>query len=89
MPEAGRIVKAATLHAIILHCGTKSVRIAHRITLMESFTQYLPKNPFLSPFIDSDTQIHTTQQCISDLYSILIHWWIVYAILLQPALLHR
>ena len=75
------------LHAIITHCGTESARIAPD-TLTDSYIQFLPKNPFFAQFNDSDSQIHTIHFYITEIHPVLIHWWIVYAILLQPGLLH-
>ena len=39
-------------------------------------------SPTLSQFDDSDTQIQTLYYCITEAYPVLIHWWVVYAILL-------
>ena len=39
-------------------------------------------SPTLSQFDDSDTQIQTLSYCITEVYPVLIHWWVVYAILL-------
>ena len=39
-------------------------------------------SPTLSRFDDSDTQIQTVYCCITEPYPVLIHWWVVYAILL-------
>ena len=40
------------------------------------------RRPTLSQFDDSDTQIQTLYYCITETYPVLIHWWVVYAILL-------
>ena len=39
-------------------------------------------SPTLSRIDDSDTQIQTLYYCITEVYPVLIHWWVVCAILL-------
>ena len=42
----------------------------------------LTESPTLSHFNASDTQVHTFHYYITKVYPVLIHWWVVYAILL-------
>ena len=39
-------------------------------------------SPTISQFDDSDTQIQTLYYCITEAYLVLIHWWVMYPILL-------
>ena len=60
------------------HCGTKSARIARPNTLTDSYTRFLLKT---QPFL---TFVTRTPKCFSYIptlpkYTVLIHWWIVYA----------
>ena len=40
---------------------------------MDSYTQFLPKNPVLAHFDDSDTEIHVIQICITEVYPVFLH----------------
>ena len=67
-------------HAFIIHCGTKSIQIAHPNTLTDRYIQLLPNTqPYLN--FDSDALIQAIYYYITK-YTVLIHWWVVYAILL-------
>ena len=65
----------------------KSSVLRHLLTWMpnnaESVCRKVGENwATLSQFDDSDTQIQTLYYCITEAYPFLIHWWVVYAILL-------
>ena len=63
------------------HCGTNSFRVTPHNNLTESYTQFLAKTqPYLS-FYDSETQIQTLYY-YNTKCAVLIHWWLVYSILL-------
>ena len=57
--KVGGKLRRPALHAFIIHCGTKSVRIAPPKKLTESYTQFFAKSPTVPQFYDSDTQIQT------------------------------
>ena len=70
----GEKLRRPALHAINIHIGTISTRIAPSNTLTDSETQFFcQKSPILAQFSDSDTQIHTIQNYISEVYPVLIH----------------
>ena len=74
-------MKQPALHATIRTCGTKSAQIAPPNTLTDSYTRFA-KNPTLSQFTASDTQIRTLYYYITEVDPVSIHWLVVYAILL-------
>ena len=82
--KLGQKLRGPALHAIIIHCGTKSSRITPPNTLRDSYTQFLLKAQPLSHFnyIDSDTQIRTIFYHITEVNPNLLHWCVVYATLL-------
>ena len=81
MQEGGRKLKRPVPHAFIIHCGKTSVRIAPPNTLTDSYTRFLPKT---QPYLYLLTQTPKSKPYIITLpkYTLLIHWWVVYAILL-------
>ena len=81
-------LRRPTLDAIKINRGTESARNAPLETLADSSTQFPPKSPILCQLNDSDTQMQTIQFYISEAYPVLILRRIVYAISLQPVLLH-
>ena len=68
-------------HAIILHCGTKSAKIATPNTLTVYYTRFFPTP---QPYLNSLTRTPKSKPYIhiSEKKSLFKHWWVVYAILL-------
>ena len=75
-------LRRPALHAIILHCGTKSDRITPPNILKDSYTRFFAESPTLSQLADSSTQIQALCYYITGVYPVLILWWVVYAIFL-------
>ena len=71
--KVGEKFRRPALYAIKIHSGTKSTQIEPSKTLTDLRTQFLPKKTFLAQFIDFDTRIHTIQNCITEVYLVLIH----------------
>ena len=79
--KVGKKLRWPALHAIIIHCGTKSTRIAPLDTMTGPIHYVFAGSPTLSQFEHSDTQTQTLYFCIIEVYPVLIPWWVVYAIL--------
>ena len=79
--KVGQKLRRPALHAFMLHCGTKTVRIAPPNTLTDSIS-VSAECPTVSDFYDSDTQMQTIYYCITEVYLVWLHWWLVYAIFL-------
>ena len=77
----GENLRRRALRAFITHCGTKSARIEPPNILTDSYTRFLPKT---QPNINFMTQTPKSKAYIITLpkYTVLVHWWVVYAILL-------
>ena len=77
--KIGEKLRRLVLHAFIIHCGTKSVRIADPNTLTNSYTRFLPKP---QPYLNFVTRADKSKPYIIILpkYTVLIHWRVVYAI---------
>ena len=81
---AGRRTKIEAIGSTRFHnplWKKKTVRIAHPNTLTDSYTRFLPKT---QPYLNFLTQTPKSKPYIITLskYTVLIHWWVVYAILL-------
>ena len=81
MRKHGRKIEATGFTRFIKPCGRKSARIAPPNTLTEAYTQLLPK---AQPYLNFLTRKSKSKPHIITLlkYTVLIHWWVVYAILL-------
>ena len=81
MQKGGQEVETMALHAFIIHCGTKSARIAPPNTLTDPYIRFLPKS---QPYLNFMTRTPKSKAYIITLpkYTVLIPWWVVYAILL-------
>ena len=79
--KVGEKLSRPALHALTIHCGRESVRIAPPNTLTESYTQFLQKAQWYLSFM---TRTPKSKPYLLSLpkYTVLIHWWVVYAILL-------
>ena len=79
--KVGKKLRQPALHAFIVHCGTKSARIAPSNTLTDSYTRLLPK---AQPYLNFMTRTPKCKQYNVTLakYTVLILWYVVYAILL-------
>ena len=77
----GEKLRRRAPHATILHCGTKSARIATPNTLTDSYTQLLPTT---DPYLIFMTRTSKSKPSIITLtkYTVSVHWRVVYAILL-------
>ena len=79
--KVSKKLRRPALHDFILHCGTKSARIAPPNTLTDPYSRFLPETQLYLNFMtgtpNSKSYIITLPK-----YTVLIHWWIVYAILL-------
>ena len=51
--KVGEMLRRPALHAIILHCGTTSTRVAPPDTLTDSFTRFLEE---AQPYLNSMTR---------------------------------
>ena len=69
------------MHAIILHCGTKLARIAPPKKLTDSYTHF-DESLTQSHIKYLDTQIHTINYYITEVYLVLRHWWVVHGMVL-------
>ena len=79
--KVGEKLRRPTLHAVILHCGTKSARTAPPNTLTVSYTQLLPTpQPYLN-FVTRTSKSKTSNNTLPK-YTVSVHWRVVYAILL-------
>ena len=78
----GGKLRRPALHATILLCGTKSVRIATPNTLTDSYTQLLPTT---DPYLFFLTRTSKSKPSIITLlkFTVSVHWRVVYAILLS------
>ena len=74
-------LRRPALHAFIIHFGTKSARVAPPITFTDSNARFWPR---ARPCPSFYTQTHKYKPYIVTLpkYTVLIPWWVVYAILL-------
>ena len=74
-------LRRSALHAFIKRCVTKSAQMARPSTLTDSYTRFLLKT---QPFLNFVTRTTKSFSYIITLpkYTVLIHWWIVYANLL-------
>ena len=89
--KVGKKLRRPSLHAFIIHCGTKLAPIATPITLTDSYIRFLSKTqPYLSFMTwtpKSKANFYTLPK-----YTVLIQWWVVYAIQffaeVHPVLLH-
>ena len=90
--KIGTNSRRPALLAIIEQYGTILARIEPPKTLNDSYTRFFAKCPISFELKESDTQIHTIQNYVTEGYPVLIQCCIVYAILLiaevQPTLLH-
>ena len=79
--KVGEKLRRQVLHTSITHCGTKSARTARPNTLTDPYTRFLIK---VQPFLTFVTRTPKSISYINTLlkYTVLIHWWIVYANLL-------
>ena len=79
--KVGKKLRRPALHAFKIHCGTESVRIAPPNTMTESYTRFLPK---IQPYVIFSTRTPKSEQYSLTLpkYTVLKHWWVVYAIVL-------
>ena len=77
----GEKLRRPALHAFIIQCGTKSARIEPPNLLPDSNTQFLPK---AQPYFNFMTRTSKSKPYITTLpkYTVLIHCWVVYALLL-------
>ena len=77
----GKKLRRLALHAFIIHCGKKSARIAAPNALTDPYNRFSPKIQnclnFMTRTPKSKSYIITLQK-----YTVLILWWVVYAILL-------
>ena len=73
-------MKRPALHAIIILCGSETARITPPFFTDSYIRRAKPAT--LSQMNDVDTQIQTIYYYITGVYPVLIHWWVVYAILL-------
>ena len=79
--NVGKKLRPPALHAIMIHCGTKSAQIA-LLKHWRTHTLDFFGSPTLTHFHDSDTQMQTIEENITETYPVLIHWLVVYAILI-------
>ena len=79
--KLGEMLRRPALHAFIIHCGTNLAWIAPPNTLTDPYTCFLPK---LWPYLTFMTPTSKSKPYIIKLpkYTVLINWWIVYAILI-------
>ena len=81
MQKVGQKMRPPGLHDFIIQCGTKSAQIAPPNTLTDTYVRFLPKGQpnlnFMSRTPKSKPYIITLPK-----YTVLIHWWVVYVILL-------
>ena len=79
--KVGESLRRPAIQAFIIHCGTKSVRVAPPKTLTDSYTQFLSK---AQPYVNFVTRTPKSKPYIVTLpkYMVLLHWWVVYVILL-------
>ena len=79
--KLGEKLRRPVLDTCITPCGTKSARIARRNTLTDSYIRFLLKT---QPFLTFVTRTPKSNSYIITFpkYTVLIHWWIVYANLL-------
>ena len=77
----GQMLRRPALHASIIHCGTKSARIAPSNTLTDPYILFMPE---AHPYLNFMTRTPNSKPYFITLpmYTVLIHWWVVYAILL-------
>ena len=71
--NVGEKLRRPALNATKIHSGTNSTRIAPPHTLTASYIVFCQKIPILAQFNDSDTQIHTIQNYITEVDPVLIH----------------
>ena len=64
MQEGGSKLRRLVLHAFILHCGTKSARIARPKTLTDSYIRFLPE---AQPYLNSMTRTFKSKLFINAL----------------------
>ena len=57
--KVGKNLIRPALHAVIIHCGKKSARMAPPNTLTDTYIRFLPKTQPYINFFDSDAQIQT------------------------------
>ena len=69
------------LHAFRIRCGTKSARMAHSSTMTDSYTRFLLKTQSFLNFVTWTPKTFTWIITLPK-YTVLKHWWIVYANLL-------
>ena len=48
MKDARQKLRGPSLHDSMIHCGTKSARMAPTNTLTDSYTQFMPKVQFIT-----------------------------------------
>ena len=79
--NVGEKLRRPILHAFIIYCVTKLVRIAPPNTLTDSYTEFLPRT---QPYLNFKTRTPNSKPYIITLpkHAVLIHWWVVYIILL-------
>ena len=79
--KAGEKLRRPAMHAFIILCGTKSVRIAPPNTMTDSYTRFLPAN---QPYLNFMTRTPKSKPHIRILrkYLVFLPWWIVNTILL-------
>ena len=79
--KVGEKLRRTALHAFMIYCGTKSVRIAPPNTLTDSYTQFLPETQLCLNFT-TRTSKSKPYKITLPTYTILIHCWVVYATLI-------
>ena len=79
--KMGENLRRPALHAFIKHCGTKSARMAPPNTMTDSYTRLLPK---ARTYLILMTRTSKSKPYFIKLpkYTVVIHWWVEYAILL-------
>ena len=79
--KVGEKLRRRALLAIIIHCWTKSARIAPLETLTDSYSWFLPRTqPYLNSVTRAPKSIPYT--LLTEIGPVFIHWRVVYDILL-------
>ena len=79
--KAGKKLRRLALHVFIIHCRKKWAQNATSNTLTNPYIRFLQKT---QTYLNFMTRTPKSKPCIVTLqkYTVLIHWWVVYAILL-------